>query len=78
MMDTIKKVGVALLSKPKTLTLIVSAMVWAGAKFGMELDDETALGIVSPLVVILVGLIAKDKVAAKKAVKEAAASVKKK
>jgi len=66
-MDTIKQIGLVLLRKPKTVTLIVSAVVWAGAKFGFEMSDEAALGMASPLVAFVVALLAKEKVDAKKA-----------
>lgn len=45
----------ALASSKKFIVAVVAALVWIAGRFGLALDKEEVLGIVSPLLAYIVG-----------------------
>jgi hypothetical protein len=72
-MDFVKSLVAGLLAKPKTLTLAAGLLIAGVGKLGFDMDDETAITVAGLVAAIVVGIFAKDKVAA---VKEAAKQAK--
>lgn len=45
----------SILGSKKAVMALVAAIVWGVAKLGFQVDSETVLGIVSPLVAYILG-----------------------
>jgi DMSO reductase anchor subunit len=55
MWKALKTVGLSMLSSKKFVAALIGAGVWGFGKLGWSVDDQTLMGMVSPLLAYILG-----------------------